>query len=107
MRADLERVQAENQDLARVMDVVNAPRLRLIALGGQPASPTSEGRVLWSPESRKAVFYASKPAGAAGRQGLPAVGDRGLDAEERGRVPGRRQGRRDRTCCPRSPIPRA
>ncbi len=67
VRADLERVTAENQDLARVMDVVNAPRLKLIALGGQAASPRSEGRVLWSPESRKAVFYASNlpkpPAG--------------------------------------------
>jgi len=68
VRADLERVQAENQELARVMDVVNAPRLRLIALGGQAASPRSEGRVLWSPESRKAVFYATNlPAPPAGK----------------------------------------
>jgi hypothetical protein len=58
VRADLERVQAENQELARVMDVVGSPRLRLVALGGQPASPKSEGRVLWSPDAKKAVFYA-------------------------------------------------
>ncbi len=68
VRADLERVQSENQELARVMDVVNAPRLKLIALGGQTAAPRSEGRVLWSPESRKAVFYASNlPAPPAGK----------------------------------------
>src|SRR5262249_49949040 len=59
VRGDLERVQAENQELARVMDVVNSPRLKLVALGGQAASPQSAGRVLWSPESRKAVFYAT------------------------------------------------
>jgi hypothetical protein len=58
VRADLERVQAENQELARVMDVVGSPRLRVIALGGQAASPKSEGRVLWSPDAKKAVFYA-------------------------------------------------
>jgi len=67
VRADLERVTAENQDLARVMDVVGAPKLKLIALGGQAAAPGSAGRVLWSPESRKAVFYATNlpkpPAG--------------------------------------------
>lgn len=59
VKADLERVQAENQELARVMDVVGSPRLRVIALGGQPAAPGSEGRVLWSPDAKKAVFYAS------------------------------------------------
>jgi anti-sigma-K factor RskA len=58
-RADLERLQAENQALVRVMDVVQSDRLRLIALGGTDASPGSRGRVLWSPDSRKAVFYAS------------------------------------------------
>jgi len=58
VRSDLERVTAENQEIARVMDVVGSPRLRVIALGGQTASPKSEGRVLWSPESKKAVFYA-------------------------------------------------
>jgi hypothetical protein len=58
VKADLERVQAENQELARVMDVVGSPRLRVIALGGQAASPKSEGRVLWSPDAKKAVFYA-------------------------------------------------
>jgi anti-sigma-K factor RskA len=59
MRADLERLQAENQALARVMDVVQSDRLRLVALGGTESSPKSQGRVLWSPDSRKAVFYAS------------------------------------------------
>jgi len=50
------------------MDVVDAPRLKLIALGGQAASPGSEGHVLWSPVSRKAVFYASNlPAPPAGK----------------------------------------
>jgi hypothetical protein len=58
VRADLERVTAENQELARVMDVVGSPRLRVIALGGQTPSPASEGRVLWSPDSKKAVLYA-------------------------------------------------
>jgi hypothetical protein len=58
VKADLERVQAENQELARVMDVVGSPRLRVIALGGQPASPTSQGHVLWSPDAKKAVLYA-------------------------------------------------
>jgi len=58
VRSDLERVQAENQELARVMDIVGSPRLRVIALGGQTAAPKSDGRVLWSPESKKAVFYA-------------------------------------------------
>ena len=58
VRADLERVQAENHELARVMDVVGSPRIRVIALGGQPTSPTSQGHVLWSPEAKKAVLYA-------------------------------------------------
>ena len=58
VRADLERVQAVNQELARVLDVVGSPRLRLVALGGQPGSPGAEGRVLWSPEGKKAVLYA-------------------------------------------------
>ena len=59
MRSDLERLQAENQALARVMDVVQSDRLRLVALGGTESAPGSQGRVLWSPDSRKAVFYAS------------------------------------------------
>ena len=68
VRADLERVQAENQELARVMDVVGSPRLRLVALGGQAASPNAEGRVLWSPDAKKAVLYATGlPRPPAGR----------------------------------------
>jgi anti-sigma-K factor RskA len=68
VRADLERVQAENQALARVMDVVNSPKLRIVALGGQAPSPTSQAHVLWSPESKKAVFYAyGLPAPPAGK----------------------------------------
>ncbi len=58
VKADLERVQADNQELARVMDVVGSQRLRVIALGGQPTSPKAQGRVLWSPDTKKAVFYA-------------------------------------------------
>ena len=58
VRADLERVQAENQELSRVMDVVGSPRLRVVALGGQAGSPNAQGRVLWSPEGKKAVLYA-------------------------------------------------
>lgn len=58
VRADLERVTAENHELARVMDVVGSPRIRVIALGGQPTSPTSQGHVLWSPDAKKAVLYA-------------------------------------------------
>ncbi len=92
VRADLERVQAENQEFARVMDVVGAPRLKVIALGGQPTSPTSQGHVLWSPDSKKAVFYASglpKPpagkdyqlwvieAGAPKSEGVFPVDERG------------------------------
>jgi len=68
VRADLERVQAENQELARVMDIVTSPRLRIVALGGQAASPNAEGRVLWSPDSKKAVLYANGlPKPPAGR----------------------------------------
>ncbi len=59
LRADLERLQAENQALARVMDVVQSDRLRLIALGGTENAPGSSGRVLWSPDAKKAVLYAS------------------------------------------------
>ena len=58
VRSDLERVQAENQELARIMDIVGSPRLRVVALGGQAGSPGAEGRVLWSPEGKKAVLYA-------------------------------------------------
>ena len=58
VRADLERVQAENQELARIMDIVGSPRLRVVALGGQAGTPGAEGRVLWSPEGKKAVLYA-------------------------------------------------
>jgi anti-sigma-K factor RskA len=58
LRADLERLQAENQALARVMEVVQSDRLRLIALGGTADAPQSSGRVLWSPDTRKAVLYA-------------------------------------------------
>jgi anti-sigma-K factor RskA len=68
LRADLERLQAENLQLSRVMDVVGSDRLRLIALGGTEASPDSRGRVLWSPDEKKAVFYASGlPRPPAGR----------------------------------------
>ena len=68
VRSDLERVQAENQEFARVLDVVGSPRLRVIALGGQTAAPKCEGHVLWSPESKKAVFYAyGLPKPPAGR----------------------------------------
>lgn len=68
VREDLERVQAENQALARVMDVVRSPRLDLVALGGQEAAPESQGRVLWSREDRKAVLYAyDLPRPPAGR----------------------------------------
>ncbi len=58
VRADLERVTLENQELARVMDVVHSPKLRVVALGGLKPAPGSEARVLWSPEEKKAVFYA-------------------------------------------------
>ena len=68
VRSDLERVTAENLELARVMDVVGSPRLRVIALAGQTAAPKCEGHVLWSPESKKAVFYAyGLPKPPAGR----------------------------------------
>jgi anti-sigma-K factor RskA len=68
MRSDLERLQAENQALARVMDVVQSDRLRLIALGGTEHAPQSSGRVLWSPDAKKAVLYASGlPRPPAGR----------------------------------------
>ena len=68
VRADLERVQAENQSLSRVMDVVRSSNLRVIALGGQPAAPASQGRVLWSPETKEAVLYAyGLPAPPAGK----------------------------------------
>ena len=59
VRADLERVQAENQELARVMDVVGSPHLRLVALGGQAGATNADGRVLWAPEDKKAVLYAT------------------------------------------------
>jgi len=59
LRNDLERLQAENQALARVMEVVQSDRLRLIALGGTAEAPQSSGRVLWSPDAKKAVLYAS------------------------------------------------
>lgn len=68
VRADLERVQAENQALARVMSVVASEQLRVVALGGLEAAPGSQGRVLWSPESKQAVLYAyGLPAAPAGR----------------------------------------
>ena len=59
LRTDLERLQAENQALTRVMEVVQSDRLRLIALGGTADAPQSSGRVLWSPDAKKAVLYAS------------------------------------------------
>jgi len=58
VRGDLERVQAVNQELARILDVVDSPRLRMVALGGQAGTPGAAGRVLWSPEGKKAVLYA-------------------------------------------------
>jgi anti-sigma-K factor RskA len=68
LRADLERLQAENLQLARIMDVVASDRLRLVALGGTEAAPGSQGRVLWSPDEKKAVFHASGlPRPPAGR----------------------------------------
>ncbi len=59
LRADLERLTAENQALSRVMDVVQSDQLRLVALGGTPESPQSAGRILWSPDAKKAVLYAT------------------------------------------------
>ena len=68
LKADLERLQAENQALSRVMEVVESDRLRLIALGGTEHAPASSGRVLWSPDAKKAVLYASGlPRPPAGR----------------------------------------
>jgi anti-sigma-K factor RskA len=58
VRGDLERVQAENQALARIMDVVQSDRLRVVALAGQGDARAARGRVLWSPEKRQAVLYA-------------------------------------------------
>lgn len=58
VRADLERVTAENLQLTRVLQVVGSPRLQIVALGGQKPAPKSRGRVLWSPDDREAVFYA-------------------------------------------------
>lgn len=59
VRADLERVTLENQALARIMDVVNSPKLRVVALGGMARAPGSEARVLWSPTDRKAILIAN------------------------------------------------
>lgn len=68
MRADLERLQAENLQLMRVMDVVRSDRLRLVALDGTESAPGSRGSVLWSPDEKKAVFHASGlPRPPAGR----------------------------------------
>jgi anti-sigma-K factor RskA len=68
VRADLERVTAENQQLSRVLQVVGSPRLQVVALGGQKPAPQSRGRVLWSPDDREAVFYAyDLPAPPAGK----------------------------------------
>src|SRR5687768_13691869 len=46
LRGDLERLQAENLQLMRVMDVVRSDQLRLVALGGTESAPDSRGRVL-------------------------------------------------------------
>jgi hypothetical protein len=68
VRADLERVTVENQQLSRILQVVDSPRLQMIALGGLKPSPQSRGRVLWSPEKREAIFYAyDLPAAPAGK----------------------------------------
>jgi anti-sigma-K factor RskA len=68
VRADLERVSAENLQLSRVLQVVESPRLQVVALGGQQPAPQSKGRVLWSPDKREAVFYAyDLPAPPAGK----------------------------------------
>ena len=65
---DLERVSAEAQENARVLDVLASPHLETVALVGQGAQAASEGRVLWSPDGRKAVLYAfGLPHAAAGR----------------------------------------
>jgi hypothetical protein len=55
---DLERVTAESQEAARALDVVQSPHLELVPLAGQAIAPACEGRVLWSPDTRKAVLYA-------------------------------------------------
>ena len=58
LQADLERVTGEKNEMARVLDVVESTRLQVIALGGLKPSPGSTGRVLWSPDTKKALFYA-------------------------------------------------
>jgi anti-sigma-K factor RskA len=68
LRADLERVQAERQAIVRVLDVVRATPLRLVPLAGLESAPTAHGRVLWSPEERKAVLHTfGLPRPPAGR----------------------------------------
>ncbi len=58
VRGDLERVQAENEALARILDVVQSDRLRVVVLGGLAGAPRALGRVLWSPAKKQAVLYA-------------------------------------------------
>lgn len=58
VRGDLERVQAENQALARILDVVQSDPLRVVALAGLEAAPAARGRILWAPGKRQAVLHA-------------------------------------------------
>jgi len=58
VRGDLERVQAENQALARILDVVQSDPLRVVALAGLEAAPAARGRVLWAPGKKQAVLDA-------------------------------------------------
>lgn len=69
VRGDLERVQSENQALARILDVVQSDRLRVVALGGLEGAPQAHGRVLWSPEKKQAVLYVFElPRPPAGKE---------------------------------------
>jgi anti-sigma-K factor RskA len=64
----LERVQAENQALARILAVAQSDSLLVVRLGGLAEAPAARGHVLWSPATRQAVLYAfDLPRPPAGR----------------------------------------
>ena len=58
LRGELERVSSEMAAMERAMDVVSSPGLRLVRLEGKDPAPRSNGRVLWSPSTRKAILVA-------------------------------------------------
>ncbi len=53
----IQDLRSELNDKARVLQIMQAPQLKIADLNGLPPSPEAKGKVIWDPENDQAVFY--------------------------------------------------